>query len=109
MLRQVSSRTRCIALICGRCSKKVGGGFGQKGKTALAKMLNEANGGKKGRKAQILAIETKCLKLCPKGAVVTIGASHPGTWLLIQPGTPLDEVREQIGFGARTRKDDQNK
>lgn len=89
--------------------KKVGGGFGQKGKTALAKMLNEANGGKKGRKAQILAIETKCLKLCPKGAVVTIGASHPGTWLLIQPGTPLDEVREQIGFGARTRKDDQNK
>lgn len=105
MLRQVSSRTRSIALICGKCSKKVGGGFGKKGKTALAKMLNEANEGKKGRNAKILAVETKCLKLCPRGAVVTIAASQPDKWLLIQPGTPLDKVQERIGFGDRVRTD----
>lgn len=84
-----------VVLVCGKCSKKVGGGFGPKGKVALAKALRVKG---KPRRAPYGVIETKCLKLCPKGAVVVVDGRHPGDWLLVRPGTPLDEVSERLGL-----------
>jgi hypothetical protein len=38
----VAANWSAAILVCGKCSKKVGGGFGPKGKTSLAKALKNA-------------------------------------------------------------------
>lgn len=93
----VRSHWTATILVCGKCSKKLGGGFGEKGSTSLAKALCKRGGGKK-RKAAFGVIETRCLGVCPKGAVTVIDAAHPGQWLLIEEGTPTDMVTEQLGL-----------
>ncbi|MFT4053746.1 MAG: (2Fe-2S) ferredoxin domain-containing protein [Novosphingobium sp.] len=98
MLRSIAAKTECVVLVCGKCSKKVGGGFGKKGKTSLAKELRELAGGKKGRKSDLLVIESNCLKLCPKGAVVAINAAKPSEWLLVQPATDVRAVATGMGI-----------
>lgn len=81
-----------IVLVCGKCSKKVGGGFGKKGKTSLAKALGSVVGFGKGRKSLVQVVETKCLGLCPKGAVTVVGPRDPPTWLVVEPGEDVGEV-----------------
>ncbi|WP_343046930.1 (2Fe-2S) ferredoxin domain-containing protein [Sphingomonas chungangi] len=84
-------------LVCGKCSKKLGGGFGEKGRTPLAKALRKLAGGKK-RKADFGVIETRCLGVCPKGAVTVIDAAHPGKWMLVEEGAPIDELAARLGL-----------
>lgn len=93
----VRSHWSKTVLVCGKCSKKLGGGFGEKGDTSLVKLLRKFGGGKK-RKAAFGVIETKCLGICPKGAVVTVDAAHPGQWQLIEAGTPEGQVIERLGL-----------
>ena len=38
------------------------------------------------------------LKLCPKGRIVVIDAERPGQWLLVEPGSPIEEVIERLGI-----------
>lgn len=97
----IRSDWRQTILVCGKCSRKVGGGFGPKGTTSLIKALKEASNGRKGRKADIGLIETRCLKLCPKHRVVAINAAAPETWHLIEPGTPVDRVATLLCIGQR--------
>jgi predicted metal-binding protein len=85
-------------LVCGKCSKKVGGGFGAKGKTSLAKALKKRAGGRKGRRKAYGVIETGCLKLCPKGVIVAINGARADRWQLIAPGTPIEMVAERLGL-----------
>jgi len=81
-----------VYLICAKCQKKLKGcGFGADGRQSLGKALRSAGGGK-GRKAGFGVVETKCLKLCPKGAVTVVRGSQPARWLVVPPGTPVDEV-----------------
>ena len=94
----VRSEWQKTILVCGKCSKKVGGGFGLKGNTPLVKALKALSNGRKGRKADIGLIETKCLKLCPKRHVVAIDASESATWHLIEPGTPIERVVRLLGL-----------
>jgi predicted metal-binding protein len=93
----VRSNWSATILVCGKCSKKLGGGFGEKGKAPLAKALRKLGGGKK-RKADFGVIETRCLGVCPKGAVTVIDAAHPGKWMLVEEGTPIDAVAERLGL-----------
>jgi predicted metal-binding protein len=95
----VRSNWSATILVCGKCSKKLGGGFGEKGRTPLAKALRKLGGGKK-RKADFGVIETRCLGVCPKGAVTVIDAAHPGKWMLVEEGTPVDEVAERLGLST---------
>ena len=101
MRSSVPARWRTAVLVCAKCSKKVGGGFGPKGRTSLAKALREGAGGK-GRKAEYGVIETGCLKLCPKRAVVAVDTRRPGQWLLVQPGTPIEDVAARLGVAANS-------
>lgn len=78
-------------LVCRKCSKKLGGGFGPKGKTSLAKALKKHGGGK-GRKAKLGVIEVKCLGVCPRGAVTVIDSRDPTRWRLIREGADVTEV-----------------
>ena len=83
-------------LVCRKCSRRLGGGFGERGEERLAKLLRKRFGGGKGRKADIGIVEVDCLKVCPKGAALVIDAASPGEWLLIEAGTPLDEVAARL-------------
>jgi predicted metal-binding protein len=104
VIRVLASRWQGSVLVCGKCSKKLGGGFGDKDHTSLAKLLRLALGLKKGRKAERGIVEVKCLGVCPKNAVVMIDGTQPDRWMLVPAGTGANEVvamltdREQKPF-----------
>jgi len=93
----VRSHWSSTVLVCAKCSKKLDGGFGDEGKTPLAKALKRLGGGKK-RKARFGVIETKCLGICPKRAVTVVDAAHPGLWLIVEEGTEMAVVAERLGL-----------
>lgn len=88
MKTAVRSDWQGALLVCRKCSKRLGGGFGPRGKTRLAKVLRKAIGGK-GRKARLGVVEVGCLDVCPKDAVTVIDTRRPGEWLLIGPGADI--------------------
>ncbi len=92
MIRVLASRWQGSVLVCGKCSKKLDGGFGEKGRTPLVKLLRQALGVKKGRKADRGVVEVKCLGVCPKNAVVMIDGSRPDRWMLVPAGADTDEI-----------------
>ena len=92
VIRVLASRWQGSVLVCGKCSKKLAGGFGDKRRTPLAKLLRAAFGLKKGRKADRGVVEVKCLGVCPKNAVVMIDAAQPDRWLLIPAGADVGEI-----------------
>jgi predicted metal-binding protein len=81
-----------VLLVCAKCSKKLDGGFGPKGRTPLAKALRRELGAGKGRKAPLGVVEVKCLGICPRGAVTLVDSSEPGRWHLVQPGDDLSAL-----------------
>nr|WP_284053150.1 (2Fe-2S) ferredoxin domain-containing protein [Stakelama marina] len=83
-------------MVCAKCSKKIGGGFGAKGKKPLAKALRKHLRLKKGRKSELGIVEVKCLGVCPKGAVTVINAADSRHWHLVPAGADLDEVVDQL-------------
>jgi predicted metal-binding protein len=87
----VRSNWEASLLVCRKCTKRLGGGFGPKGKTPLAKALKQHGGGKK-RKARLGVIEVKCLGVCPRGAVTVIDSRDPGRWRLVRAGADIGEV-----------------
>ncbi len=99
-LKAVRADWSTALLICKKCSKKLGGGFGTKGKTSLAKGLRQQLGLKKGRKAAIGIVEVKCLGVCPRGAVTVVHASAPGEWMLVRAGVDLDKVAAGLNIAA---------
>ena len=106
MIRTARSGWRDVVLVCGKCSKKLDGGFGPKRKRSLAKALRDALG-VKGRKAARGVVETKCLGVCPKRAVMVVAGAEPGAWLVVPEGMPVDAVIERLS-GAPSRVDPQN-
>jgi predicted metal-binding protein len=102
MRTTINSNWATTILVCAKCSKKLKGGFGDKGRTPLAKALKQRGGGKK-RKAPFGVIETRCFGICPKGAVVAVDAAHPGTWHLVREGLPIDDAAALLGVGTSTQ------
>lgn len=99
-MKTVAAQWDAAILICKKCSKKIGGGFGEKGKTSLAKALRARSNGKRGRKADMGVIETGCLKACPKNAVVAINAAHPQEWIVVPRGADVEDVLARLGVSA---------
>lgn len=75
-----------IVLVCRKCSKKLGGGFGKKGRQGLDEVLKHELK-QTGRRRTLRVMEVGCLSLCPKNAVTVAGPAHPGALFAIQPGT----------------------
>ncbi len=92
VIRVLASRWQGSVLVCGKCSKKLNGGFGEKGRTPLVKLLRQALGLKKGRKADRGVVEMKCLGVCPKNAVVMVDGARPERWMLVPAGAETDEI-----------------
>ena len=80
-------------LVCGKCSKQSGY------RLPLAKALRVALGVRKGRRASVGVVETKCLGVCPKRGVVVIDTARPGRWEIVAPNTPADEVLARLARG----------
>jgi predicted metal-binding protein len=92
MKRHTASNWEAAVLVCTKCSKKLGGGFGESGKQSLAKALRERLGIGKGRKAPLGVVEVKCLGVCPKRAVVVVNAQRPHDWMIVPAGEDVDVV-----------------
>lgn len=88
-------------LVCRKCSKKLGGGFGPKGKTPLAKALRQVFGIGKGRKAALGIVDVTCLGVCPKGAVTVVCGHAPGEWMLVRGGADMDAVAARLAPPSR--------
>ena len=95
-LKPVPSAWRGAILVCGKCSKKLDGGFGKKARTPLAKLLRKLLGLGKGRKATLGVVETRCLGLCPRGGVALIDGRAPGTWLVVPQGADIAELAARL-------------
>lgn len=95
-IRTVPSNWQGAVLVCRKCSKKLGGGFGPKGKQSLAKALRQAGGGKKRRKDSFGVLEVGCLGVCPRGAVTVIDGAQPERWLLVPEGADVEAVLAQL-------------
>ncbi|WP_156347057.1 (2Fe-2S) ferredoxin domain-containing protein [Sphingomonas sp. Leaf33] len=98
MIRRLPSGWEDAIVVCGKCSKKLGGGFGAKGRQSLVKALRKRLGLGKGRKARVGIVETKCLGVCPKRAVVV---GRAGGWLVVPEGTDVDQVAAELGLRDR--------
>ncbi|WP_341209118.1 (2Fe-2S) ferredoxin domain-containing protein [uncultured Sphingomonas sp.] len=96
MKDQVRAGWTGAVLVCGKCSKKLGGGFGAKGKTPLAKALRGEAGFGKGRKADVGVVEVKCLGICPKGAVTIVDSRTPGQWWIVPEGADVGGLAAQL-------------
>ncbi|WP_156678416.1 hypothetical protein [Sphingomonas profundi] len=99
-MKQVRANWRTTILVCRKCSKKIGGGFGPKGRTSLVKALRREARLAKGRKAAAGIVEVPCLKVCPRYAVTVVDGAHPDAWLVVEAGTPIDGVAARLGLVA---------
>lgn len=98
-MKRARSHWTGAILVCGKCSKKIDGGFGPKGHTRLAKALRGEPGFGKGRKAGIGVVETKCLGICPKAAVTVVDSRRPGEWLVVPEGADVAELARSFREG----------
>ena len=89
---RVRSNWSNAVLVCTKCSKKLDGGFGPKGRQPLGKALRKHLDLKKGRKAAAGVVDVKCLGVCPRGAVTVINGAASREWLLVPAGADLDEL-----------------
>ena len=94
----VRSNWSNAVLVRAKCSKRLDGGFGPKGKQGLAKALRKHLGVKKGRKARAGIVEVKCLGVCPRGAVTVVNGAASREWLLVPEGAGLDSVAAELGL-----------
>ncbi|WP_240953598.1 (2Fe-2S) ferredoxin domain-containing protein [Sphingomonas sp. G-3-2-10] len=91
-MRHLPANWSSALLVCAKCSRKLDGGFGRKGKAPLAKALRKHLKLKKGRKAAAGIVEVRCLGVCPKGAVTVVNGAESRDWLLVPAGADLNEV-----------------
>ncbi len=76
---------RDLVLLCSKCSRKLDGGFGNKGKHDLKDVLKDALKAA-GRRRELRVVEVDCLGLCPKRAVTAISTARPGEMLVVPQG-----------------------
>ncbi|MET0309429.1 MAG: (2Fe-2S) ferredoxin domain-containing protein [Sphingomonas sp.] len=99
MKQHVRSNWANAILVCSKCSKKLHGGFGPKGRVPLAKALRRELGLKKSRKADAGIVEVKCLGVCPRGAVTVVNGAASREWLIVPEGADVADVARELGLG----------
>ena len=92
-----------VVLVCRKCSKKLGGGFGPDGDKTLKKALRKYFRSTGGAEAELAVRHTGCFDVCPKNAVVAINASNPKALLIVPAGSDLFEVKARLGLESDRR------
>ena len=91
---------RDMLLLCGKCSRKLGGGFGKKEKHDLKDVLREALKAA-GRRRELRVLEVGCLGLCPKRAVTVVSTARPGEVLVVPQGADPAGLLSVLGASTR--------
>ena len=89
-----------MVLVCGKCSRKLDGGFGKKGKHGLKDVLRDALK-EAGRRRELRVVEVGCLGLCPKRAVTAVSTARPGEVLVVPQGTDAASLLSALAASAR--------
>jgi predicted metal-binding protein len=97
-VRRHKTKWRDVVLVCRKCTKKVRGGFGAKGRQSLRNALREELNLPKGRRSPIAVVEVGCFGICPKKAVTVFSSAHPGALQAIKPKTPVSDAAEALGL-----------
>ncbi|MFW2830290.1 hypothetical protein [Sphingomonas sp. ID0503] len=97
-MKAVRADWQSAILVCRKCSKKVGGGYGEGGGLSLAKLLKKAMGLGRKRKSRIGVVEVGCLDICPKRAVTVVDTRRPGAWIVLETGLSAGEVAERLSL-----------
>ena len=84
-IETIAAPWRDVLLLCGKCSRKLGGGFGKKNKHDLKDVLRGALK-EAGQRRAVRVLEVGCLGLCPKRAVSVLSTARPGEVLVIPHG-----------------------
>lgn len=84
-----------VLLLCGKCARKMDGGYGPEKKQTLRSALRSELKAQ-GHSRSVRIIETRCMGLCPKKAVTALNASAPTRLLTIPRGTPVVEALAQV-------------
>lgn len=102
------TRWKDVVLVCRKCSKKLGGGFGPDGDKTLKKALRKYFKSTGGAEAELAVRHTGCFDVCPKNAVVAVNASSPKALLIVPAGADLFEVKARLGLRdpRRTKPDE---
>ena len=80
-----------VVLLCGKCARKIDGGYGPKKKLTLKNALR-AELKASGQRRQVRIMETRCMGICPKKAVAALNASRPERILTVPEGTPSGDA-----------------
>ena len=88
-----------VALVCGKCSRKLGGGFGKKGKHDLLDVLKGAAKAAGQRRAMRM-MEVGCLGLCPKRAVSAVSSVRPDEVVVVPAGAEGAAVLARLMGGT---------
>ena len=90
-IRSLPMPWRTVVLLCGKCARKLDGGYGPDGEDTLRFTLRAALK-KTGRHRDVRIMETRCMGICPKQAVSAMSAARPEIILTVPKQTPPDEV-----------------
>ncbi len=99
-IRTVATRSRTLVAICRKCGKKLGGGFGDGGSKSLAKALRHDLDLPKWKRSPVRIVETRCMKLCPKGAVAVTTSGDASLVHVVPKRTPVGQVATHLGLTA---------
>jgi len=88
-----------IVMVCGKCSRKLRGGFGKKGKHDLAETLKDALK-QSGRRRELRVLEVGCFGLCPKRAVTAVSTAQPAQVLAVPEGMDPAAVLAKLSLAA---------
>ena len=99
MISAAPAPWRDVALVCAKCSRKLRGGFGRKGKRDLAEVLKAALK-ENGRRRELRVMEVGCLGLCPRDAVSLVSSARPDEVLVVPGGADATEVLARVSRGV---------
>ena len=94
-IRARSTPWKAVILLCGKCARKMDGGYGLNGKDKLRTVLREAFR-EKGRRRDVRIIETRCMGICPKKAVTAMNVSRHDKIFTIPTGTAAYDMMAQL-------------
>jgi predicted metal-binding protein len=103
-IRRIPTKHEEVILVCRKCLKKIGGGFGPDGDMRLDKAMRRELRLGKGRKSRIRFLRVPCFDICAKNAVTVVKGSEPGSFYLIPRGTALADVAATLGIGSKKKR-----
>jgi hypothetical protein len=103
-IRKILTKHEEVILVCRKCSKKIGGGFGPDGDMRLDKAMRRELELGKGRKSRIRFVRVPCFDICAKNAVTVMKGSEPESFYVIPRGEALKKIAGMLRIGPKKKR-----